>query len=112
MYGKPVRLSEVELNAARWLRKGFGSVGQARVTEQVRNGSAVYVIEAEVEGVPAHDPGYVRSVRRGFERFVKEGWGPLGVGTLKVEVLAGDKQNGKARAQLIVMPRRIEEGSA
>ena len=93
----------VQLNAANWLKKGFGSVGRARVTEKV----TYYIIEAQVEGAPAHDPEYVVSVKQAFERFVEGGWGPLAVPAVDVKVLAGDQQNGKAPSQVIVMPGRV-----
>ena len=99
-YGKHVPFNLVELNAANWLRKGFGSVGRARVTERVTH----YVIEAQIEGVPAHDPDYVKSVERGFTKFIEQGWGPLAVGSVNVQILAGDQQDGKPRSQLVVMP--------
>ena len=104
VYGKPVPLAEVELNVARWLRKGFGSVGRARVRERVIAGLPVVVIEAEVEGAPAHDPGYVESVRMAFAGFVRQGWGVTGLSTTKATVLAGDVQDGRPRSQLVVMP--------
>lgn len=101
---RTVPLEEVKLNAARWLRKGFGSVGQARVLERLEGRQVVYVIEARVEGAPAHDPGYVASVERGFTRFVDQGFGPLARGTVAVQVLAGDQQDGKAASKLVVLP--------
>lgn len=99
----PIR--EVEANAARWLRSGFGSVGQVRVTERVEHGLAATWIEAMIEGRPAHDPEYVASVRRGFRKFVDEGWGRLAQMKLEVRVLAGDLQDGKPREQVVVIPR-------
>jgi len=101
---RQVPRAEVELNTLRWLRAGFGSVGQAQVLERIERGRFVIVIEAEVENVPAHDPGYVASVRRAFARFVEQGWGVLALGTVEVKVLAGDLQDGKPRSQLVVMP--------
>lgn len=101
---KRVPFSEVRDNAARWLAKGFGHAGQVRVTEHV----CCWRIECEVEGVPAHDPEYVRSVKKQFNGFVSQGWGPLAIGVVAVKVLAGDTQDGTPRAQLIVMPQRIE----
>jgi hypothetical protein len=110
--GRKMPQTDVQANAARWLRAGFGSVGTARVTKKVFTVDAggprpfaqdSWVIEARVEGPPAHDPTYVASVRRMFNAFVAKGWGPMAVGTLTVRVLAGDQQDGQPRSQVIVM---------
>ena len=91
---------EVELNAARWLRQGFGTVGEARITRTLDG----WRIEARVDGESAADPVYVESVRRGFIRFVNQGWGLGAVGKLAdVRILAGDMPVGP-RSQMIVMP--------
>jgi hypothetical protein len=103
VWGKYIPLDEIELNAANWLREGFGSVGQARVYEQASNGSMCVVIEANVEGVPANEPGYVESVRQGFRVFVHRGWGPTVLCGMDVEVLAGDPGTGKSPSQLVVI---------
>lgn len=92
---------EVQYNAARWLRAGFGAAGEARVIRTIFG----WRIEALVEGVPAHDPAYVASVKQSFQhKFVEKGWGPLASGTVTVKVLAGDVQDGKPRSQLVVLP--------
>lgn len=99
--GRTAPRADVEANAARWLRRGFGSVGECRVSRTAKG----WKIEARVEGVSAHDPGYVASVRRQFQaRFVAQGWGPLASSTVRVRVLAGDRQDGKPRAQLVMLP--------
>jgi hypothetical protein len=99
--GKHPPYKEVRQNAAAWLRKGFGSVGHAHVDEKV----STWVIIAEVEGAPAHDPDFVKSVERQFQKhFVEKGWGPLAISTVEVRILAGDTQTGKPPDQLIVMP--------
>lgn len=99
--GRTAPRADVELNAARWLRGGFGSVGEVKVTRAIEG----WRIEARVEGVPAHDPGYVASVRQQFqERFVAQGWGPLATSTVRARVLAGDVQDGNPRAQLVMLP--------
>jgi hypothetical protein len=99
--GRTAPRADVELNAARWLRRGFGSVGEARVTRTIEG----WRIEARVEGVPAHDPAYVASVKREFrERFCAQGWGPLAWGDVRVRILAGDQQDGRPRDQWIGLP--------
>lgn len=94
--GRALPAGPVRENAARWLRKGFGSVGQARV----RRTLAGWIIEARVEGVPAEDPAYVVQVRKAFRKFVEQGWGPMAVDDVGVRILAG----GDGRKQLVVMP--------
>jgi len=99
--GKHPPFEDVKTNAARWVRMGFGSVGRMRVEERVRS----WAIVVQVEGVPANDPSYVRSVRQQFQKhFVEKGWGPLAVGIVEVKLLAGDIQDGKPPQQLVVMP--------
>ncbi len=91
---------DVEHNAARWLRQGFGTVGEARITPTLDG----WRIEARVDGESAADMVYVASVRQGFKRFVRQGWGIGAVGRLsEVRVLAGDVPFGP-RSQMIVMP--------
>lgn len=108
--GQHAPYEDVKLNAARWLRAKFGSVARARVEEKllVQRGISqkYYVIEAQVEGVPAHDPQLVAAVRQSFAKdFVFKGWGPLATSDVKVRVMAGDEQDGKPRKQLVVLPR-------
>jgi hypothetical protein len=99
--GRRVPRADVEYNAAKWLRAGFGSAGQVRVRRTVDG----WAIDAMVEGVPAHEPGYVAHVTRQFrERFVAQGWGVLASGDVAARVLAGDVQDGKPRAQLVMLP--------
>lgn len=110
---KRAPFGEVKYNAAKWLRQGFGSVGRAKLEEQIVTATLpdhskvlenVVVITVQVEGAPAHDPGYVASVRRGLSRFVEQGWGAMAASTVTVRVLAGDVQDGTPRQQLVVMP--------
>lgn len=110
--GRHAPYADVALNAARWLRAKFGSVARARVEEKllIQRGISqkYYVIEAQVEGVPAHDPQLVTSVRQSFARdFVFRGWGPLATSDVTAKVMAGSKQDGKPAAQLVVMPRVV-----
>lgn len=103
--GKHPPFEEVKDNARRWLRQGVGSVGRVRIEENVRT----WTIIAQIEGADANDPTYVLSVRNHFQKnFVAQGWGPLAVGEVSVEILAGDDQTGRPRSQLIVMPSVTE----
>ncbi len=102
---KYVPLVDVRHNAHKWLKQGFGTMGRARVREFI--GTSIlnkWIIECEVEGAPAHDPGYVGSVRLQFLRFVELGWGMLATGETEVILLAGNVEDGKPRQQLLVIP--------
>lgn len=108
--GRHVPFELVKENLVKWIQMGFGSVGQLHLEEHilVKNldlKQVYYVATLNVEGAPAHDPGFVTSVRRQFlQRFVQQGFGPLATGTVTARVLAGDMQDGKPPAQLIVIP--------
>jgi hypothetical protein len=102
--GKHPPFADVKKNVAVWLRKGFGSAGQAKVEELAQG----WRIVARVEGAPAQDPGYVAQVRRGFRRFVEQGWGPLAVESVDAKILAGNKGDGAPADQLVVMPHIIQ----
>ena len=105
-HGRYVSRLDVEQNIAKWFRMGFGTVGQFKV-QRARGAPRVigWTIRLQIEGVDAHDPAYVASVRQQFrQRFVAQGWGPLACGFVRATLLAGDRQDGTPRAQLIVMP--------
>lgn len=98
--GRRLSRADIESNTCRWLRAGFGSVGRARISRTVEG----YLIEVQVEGVPAHDPDYLASITRQFDRFVADGWGPLAVASVDVNIIAGDVQDGSPRRQAVVIP--------
>ena len=102
-----IPLNEVKINAARWLKRVFRAVGRGRVTESVGGTSVAnrYVIECEVEGPPANDPGFVAAIRLEFLKFVEMGWGPLASGDTRVRIIAGDRQDGRPPVQHIEIPR-------
>lgn len=106
--GRHVPRRDVETNALRWLRKGFGSAGRARLVQTSvpgRRARVTWRIELLIEGKPAHDPAYVQSVTVQFARdFVAKGWGPLAGSRVTAEVLAGNKQDGRPPAQLVELP--------
>lgn len=108
-HGRHVPFLLVQTNIARWLRMLFGSVGRVRVVEVHSASGSHYVVTAQVEGRPAHDPALVANVRRQFaQNFVYKGWGPLAVSAVDARVLAGDMQDGTPRRQLVVMPSLAE----
>lgn len=99
--GRLVPRADVETNAARWLNKGFGSVGAIQCS-RTRNG---WLIRARVEGAPAHDPAYLQRVCSEFQtRFVAQGWGPMATSRVEVRILAGHVQDGKPPSQWIDAP--------
>jgi len=99
--GRHVPRADVEYNAAKWLRAGFGSAGRVKVESRAWG----WVVRCVIEGPPAHDPGYVASVRRQWRGFIEQGWGPMSYGLAEVRLLAGSREDGKPSAQLIEMPR-------
>lgn len=99
--GRQVPKKDVEYNAARWIRLGFGSAGRIRV----RLRPTGWRIDCLIEGPPAHDPAYLLSVRQQFQvDFVAKGWGGLSWGTASARVVAGSLQDGTPPKQLIEMP--------
>lgn len=97
--GRRIPRADVQDNALRWLRRGFGSVGEGRVTRTAFG----WLIEARIQGESASEPTYVASVRLAFAEFVRLGWGLGAIPSVNVKVLAGDMPRG-ARSQLVVMP--------
>lgn len=96
----------INLNAARFARRVFGSAGAQRVTELYRNGRYVITIEARVEGHPVHDPAYVEWMTAQWARWAQKGFGPTAVVVLVLAKLdAGDRQDGTPADQLIMLER-------
>lgn len=90
-------------NSRRFFKLLFGSVGRARCDQVGRD----FTFTVELEGVPAHDPQYVKDVKRQFTKhFMHRGFGFSARLTLfEVGVLSGDKQDGKPPDQLLVLPQ-------
>lgn len=91
-------------NFRKWVKLGFQTdVGRGECDLLPRRR---YQFKVQIEGPPAHDPGYRLSVKRNFtEHFVTRGFGPGAVlEDMDVAVLAGDSENGTPPAQMIVMP--------
>ena len=63
-----------------------------------------YILMAEVEGPPVHDPEYVLSIRRQFRAFVDRHWSARVPFKMDTALLAGDAEDGRPPAQLIVLP--------
>lgn len=99
--GKIVPRTAVDENIARWFVSGFGHAGAREVKRTVTG----WLVKLRIEGVPAHDPGYLKAVQDQFQqRFVEPGWGPYAWSTVRVRVLAGDLQNGTPRPQWVSIP--------
>jgi hypothetical protein len=97
---------EVRDNWQRYIPKLFRTnVGRGKAERVKLKGRVFYALSAEVEGAPVHDPGYVSSVRREMS---EKGFG---VGArlrdMDAALLAGDAEDGKPRAQLLVLPAAI-----
>lgn len=96
-------LNEVVENARCYVALAFKSrMGRVRGEQS----GARYRLVVEIEGPPAHDPGYVGAWRRDFlRRFVRQGFGPSAdLVRLEVSILAGDAQDGSPPSQVIVLP--------
>lgn len=96
-------VEEVANNARRYFAKAFKStVGRVRCDQQ----GTYYCLIVEVEGPPAHDPGYVEALREDFtRRFMEQGFSHAAkLVRCDVGVLAGDREDGRPPDQMLVMP--------
>lgn len=83
------------------------SVAELRVSGDLTR--PVYHLDWRVEDNRALDLDYRERIRQHVERFAEGGFGTGQVSvTCDVRLLAGDAENGKPRAQLIVMPSVID----
>lgn len=106
-FGKHVPKPDVEYNAARWARQGFGSVGSMRVTQTTYG----WKLELKVEGAPVQDGLFVSKVREQFRRnFVEKGWSKLAASHVVVHLLAGER-DGAQPDQWVELPRIVEENT-
>lgn len=99
---------EVLHNARKYFRMAFPAAwGRYRCDVQVTPMAALYAIIAELEGPDVRDLAFVERIKIDFEdKFVKRGFGPsASLARFEVSLLAGDAQDGKPPAQLLVMPR-------
>jgi len=63
-----------------------------------------WVFEVRVEGKPALDPRYQELVKAKVAKFMADNFGRTGQMKMTVYWEAGDLQNGKPPAQLLMMP--------
>jgi hypothetical protein len=93
---------EVVDNARRYFTARFHSAGQVRCDEQ----DGYYCLVLEIEGPDAHDPEVVARVQADFtQRFMAPGFGQgATLVRFTVGLLAGDAEDGRPPAQLLVMP--------
>ena len=97
--------TDVESNCARFGRKAFGSASQMRVRHQQRIGrSSGYLIEVLTEGSPVHDPQFQNYMRENWQRFFQQGFGPNTRMRMTAKLMAGSRQDGTPRAQMLIMP--------
>ena len=92
--------AQVRDNCARFGRARFGSASQMRVVERARN----WLVEVRTEGHPAHDPGARAAMLAAWERFFVAGFGSGAKVVAEVKIEAGDQQDGRPSAQVIIMP--------
>lgn len=101
---------EVRDNWQRYLPKLFKTtVGRGKAERVTLEGRVFYALVAEVEGAPVHDPGFVSWVRREVTGvFVEKGFGVgARLADMDAALLAGDAEDGRPRAQLLVLPSGI-----
>lgn len=103
--GRPLpSVQEITDNARRFYKTLFAS-SIGRVRADIR-GRFVEIV-TEIEGPAAHDPDLrAHAILQIREHFIRKGFGHADC-AVTVGVLAGDCQDGKPPAQLIVMPNII-----
>lgn len=91
----------VHSNAARFMRKAFGSATQMRVTKQ---SNGLWVFQVRSEGHPVHDPTYVAYLTTAFQQFFTAGFGISTKVSVSAKLEAGSAQDGKPASQLLILP--------
>jgi hypothetical protein len=104
--GKKIHRSyeEVKLNAARFIRQGFGSTTQVNIDEKLVNSVTTYGIMIRTERHPVHDPEFVAHCKKAFLDFFTVGFGVGTKVTTEVKLEAGSKQDGTPAEQLLILP--------
>jgi hypothetical protein len=112
----PSRLSVLD-NARRYFAAGFQSTAGRVKCQLLRTPLDVkfarratyYLLSIDIEGPPAHDPAYQKSVRQDFaKKFVAGGFGfSARLVKFEVQILAGDQQDGRPADQLLVLPTLV-----
>lgn len=92
----------VKTNAARFLRKAFGSAAQCRIVR----GRRAWLIEVLADAAHAHpqDTGAFVSMSRDLTRFFRNGFGESANVRVKARLMAGERLDGQAPDQLLVLP--------
>lgn len=114
VFGPFVRLlpqAVVDLNCTQQARRVFGTAGQinieygaSRTTPTSWKRGHRWLVDIRVEGHPAHDPQYKQFTVDRWEAFFKKGFGPNVTVESRVKIEAGDKQDGRPRDQLLIIP--------
>lgn len=99
--GTKLHIEHVKRNVHLWAKQTFRTTDGVMNVEQLPSG---YKISLIVEGASAHDPTFYKYIDMQFTSFVRNGWGAGAIPFLECKILAGDKQDGKPRDQMIVMP--------
>ena len=103
-------LEEVTYNIAKAFRTIDTLKAFFRVGSQVRIQSTVdgYTLEILAEGIDAHDPSVVEFIRREMTILFVNGFGVDTQVTQSVKWMAGDKEDGKPRDQMLILPRILD----
>jgi cobalamin biosynthesis Mg chelatase CobN len=92
--------ADVEVNAARFFRKAFGTATQCRI----RAVNGLWTFDVRTEGHPVHDPSYADYMAQAFARFFTAGFGPGTQVTTASKLEAGSRQDGAPADQLLILP--------
>lgn len=92
--------ANVRDNCARFGRTAFGAASAMRVTTHGNR----WVIDVRTEGHPVHDARYVDWMTAQWRRFFVNGFGVGTVVQCDTKLEAGDRQDGRPAAQLIILP--------
>lgn len=108
----PLSVERVKVNVARFVRHGFGTAGEMRLSVGRRGTDSTWRFEVRCEGAPVQDPQFRDHVRASFEKFMRAGFGASFLRMdMEASLLAGDAQDGTPPAQLIVLESLIPAGT-
>lgn len=97
----------VKGNVARFVRKGFGTGGMMRI----RQFPKAWVVEVLVDAQRhPDDKKTFEYFGRSFDEFFKNGFGPNTQVTTKARLMAGQRLDGKAPDQMLILPRLVIPG--
>lgn len=103
-HGSPIFEDEVKTACAKFLRQEFGSASELKFTAAASLRTTTLKLVLRTEGIAAHDPGLRKSKMDRIANFFGENLRQYGEVKVTVDVFieAGDVQDGKPPAQVIV----------